>query len=223
MMQNSIMRPSGLVARVPARQQQRVRMPMRVRAEEKVTSDAPSIPAGDNSQPPPPMDSYSRIEAPVRGGEGAPGKIPDGGPPVATRYNEIDKILINNDGQDEKAILGNEIAFPDAFRFKGAAPEIINCRLAMLGFIAAIGAELATHKGLLQQFKIAPLPIAATFLLFTVASLVPISKGVPRKGGKDWGGLPQFTPDAELINGRVAMIGIVGLIIADKLAGGSLL
>ncbi len=47
-------------------------------------------------------------------------------------------------------------------------------------------------------------------------------QGVPRKGGKDWGGLPMFTPDAELINGRVAMIGIVGLIIGDKLAGGSL-
>lgn len=37
------------------------------------------------------------------------------------------------------------------------------------------------------------------------------------------GGLPFFTSDAELINGRIAMLGIVGLIIADKLAGGSLL
>lgn len=35
---------------------------------------------------------------------------------------------------------------------------------------------------------------------------VPILRGAPRKGGKDWGGLPQFTPDAELINGRLAMV-----------------
>jgi len=218
------MRPAGLAARLPARQLSKSRVAMRVRAEDTTTtSSAPSAPVGDNSQPPQLNDSYSRIEAPVRGGEGAPGTIPDGGPPVATRFNEIDRILINNDGQDERAILGNEIAFPDAFRFKGAAPEIINSRLAMLGFVAAIGAEAASHQGLLQQFKLAPLPIAATFLLFTVASLVPISKGVPRKGGKDWGGLPQFTPDAELVNGRIAMLGIVGLIIADKLAGGSLL
>ena len=50
-----------------------------------------------------------RIEAPVRGGEGAPGKIPDGGPPVASRYNDIDLSLINNDGQDERSILGNGV------------------------------------------------------------------------------------------------------------------
>ena len=48
-----------------------------------------------------------RIEAPVRGGEGAPGTIPDGGPPVGERLGQIDRILINNDGADEKAILGN--------------------------------------------------------------------------------------------------------------------
>ena len=56
-----------------------------------------------------------------------------------------------------------------------------------------------------------------------MASLIPISKGIPRKGGKDWGGLAQFTPDAELVNGRIAMLGIVGLVIADTLSGGSLL
>lgn len=43
----------------------------------------------------------------MRGGEGAPGKIPDGGPPVATRFSELDNVLINNDGADERAILGN--------------------------------------------------------------------------------------------------------------------
>lgn len=49
-------------------------------------------------------------------------------------------------------------------------------RLAMLGFIAAISAEFASHKGLLQQYRMAPGPIAVVFLLFTVASLIPISK-----------------------------------------------
>ena len=49
-------------------------------------------------------------------------------------------------------------------------------RLAMLGFVAAISAEFASHKGLLQQYRMAPLPIAAVFLLFTIASLIPISK-----------------------------------------------
>ncbi len=52
-------------------------------------------------------------------------------------------------------------------------------RLAMLGFIAAISAEFASHKGLLQQYRMAPGPIAVVFLLFTVASLIPISKVRP--------------------------------------------
>ena len=51
------------------------------------------IPVKDKGQ----VDSYQRIEAPVRGGEGAPGKIPDGGRPVTERQNELDKMLIQND------------------------------------------------------------------------------------------------------------------------------
>jgi hypothetical protein len=33
----------------------------------------------------------------------------------------------------EKEILGTEVSIADAFRFKGALPEVANCRLAMLG------------------------------------------------------------------------------------------
>ena len=50
------------------------------------------------------------------------------------------------------------------------------CRLAMLGFIAAVGAELATGRKVSQQIAIAPGPIAGVFLLFTVASMIPILK-----------------------------------------------
>ena len=51
------------------------------------------IPLKDKGQ----TDSYQRIEAPVRGGEGAPGKIPDGGPPVTERQNSLDQLLVQND------------------------------------------------------------------------------------------------------------------------------
>ncbi len=42
---------------------------------------------------------------------------------------------------------------PDAFRFKGAAPEIINCRLAMLGAFAGLTAELATGRSIIEQYR----------------------------------------------------------------------
>jgi len=184
-----------------------------VRASEKI-DEVENMPVYDKGQ----KNSYERIEAPVRGGEQQPGKIPDGGPPVGERNNSLDNFLIQNQGSAEKSILGDEVAFPDAMRFKGAAPEVINCRLAMLGFVAAAGAELATGRPVWEQFAIAPVPIVATFFTIIVASLVPILRGVQRRGGKDWGGLAAFTPDAELINGRLAMIGFVGLILGDVIA-----
>jgi len=201
-----------LVSRVPSRT---ARHAVVVRAEKKLESFNvnPQVDVVDAGQ----QDSYSRIEAPVRGGEQQKGNIPDGGPPVASRNNDYDQFFIQNEGSQEKDILGTEVALPDALRFKGAAPEVINSRLAMLGFVAAAGAELATGTPVWDQVRTAPGPIAATFLLIIVASLIPIVKGVPRKGGAAWGGLKAFTSDAELINGRLAMIGFVGLIFADWL------
>ena len=70
----------------------------------------------------------------------------------------------------------------------------------MLGVFAALGAEAATGKNVFEQMKIAPIPIALTFLLFTVATAVPVLKGVPRKGNS------LFTADAELVNGEGSLV-----------------
>ena len=81
--------------------------------------------------------------------------------------------------------------------FAVVAPEVINCRLAMLGFVAAVAVEAATGRNVIQQAQAAPLPIALISLTFIVASLVPIVRGVPRRGNSI------FTADAELWNGRL--------------------
>lgn len=101
-------------------------------------------------------------------------------------------------------------------RFAGAIPEVANSRLAMLGVLAALGAEFATGLNVFEQSKAAPIPIILTFFTFTLATAIPVFKGVPRKGN-DF-----FSSNAELVNGRVAMIGFLGIIISTFYTGHAL-
>ena len=41
-------------------------------------------------------------------------------------------------------------------RFAGAVPEVANCRLAMIGVLAAIAGEVVGKKNVFEQIKIAP-------------------------------------------------------------------
>eukprot|EP00798_Chlamydomonas_sp_ICE-L_P016508 gene16508-biopygen25447 len=100
--------------------------------------------------------------------------------------------------------------------FGGKAPEITNGRLAMLGFIAALGAELATGESVFAQLQDAPIFIPATFALFIVASIIPMNKN---KKAESVGPL---TPDAELVNGRAAMIGFAALLAIEAIKGDAL-
>jgi len=152
-------------------------------------------------------DSFQRIEEPARGRV-----APDGGPPLSERQTALDKLLVDQDSANEQQFLGTAVAFPDAMRFKGAAPEVINSRLAMLGFVLAVGLEAITGKNVIEQVQSWPLATAAVFGTFIVASLIPILRGVPRKDG-----LGPFTAKAEILNGRVAMVGFTGLVLQEAI------
>jgi hypothetical protein len=101
--------------------------------------------------------------------------------------------------------------------FSGPAPEIINGRLAMMGFIAAVGAEIASGEPVLRQWAEEPTGIAAFFLLIIAGSLAPMFLGVQRK--ESFGPL---SPNAEQFNGRAAMIGFAAMLILEQVNGRSL-
>lgn len=106
-------------------------------------------------------------------------------------------------------------SFWSVFAFDGAAPETINCRLAMLGFVWAVIAEKATGLTVLEQL-FSPGQTGLVFFIgaiqiFTYASLVPIMNGE----STDARSFGPFTARAERWNGRAAMIGFAALIITE--------
>jgi hypothetical protein len=105
----------------------------------------------------------------------------------------------------------------DALAFSGPAPERINGRLAMVGFVSALAVEASRGGGLLSQAGSGSglAWFAATAAVLSVASLVPVLKGdstEARSGGV-------MSADAELWNGRFAMLGLVALAFTEYLTG----
>jgi Chlorophyll A-B binding protein len=86
--------------------------------------------------------------------------------------------------------------------FDGPAPELVNGRLAMLGFFSALAAELATGEGVLKQASEAPGLVLATFAVFGIASFIPLFKGVKPEDER----AGPLTADVERFNGRAACV-----------------
>ncbi|KAL3833912.1 hypothetical protein ACJIZ3_008648 [Penstemon smallii] len=109
--------------------------------------------------------------------------------------------------------------FIDVLGFSGPAPERINGRLAMIGFVAAIGVELANGQDIFSQVQNGGFPLfLGTSALLSMASLIPLFKGVTVESKS--GNL--MTSDSELWNGRFAMLGLVALAFTEFLKGGAL-
>ncbi|KAI3889066.1 hypothetical protein MKW92_034425 [Papaver armeniacum] len=110
--------------------------------------------------------------------------------------------------------------FGDLLAFSGPAPERINGRLAMIGFVAAMGVEVARGTDVAAQLADGGLPwFVITSVVLSVASLIPLSQGVSVESKSD--GL--MSSSAEMWNGRVAMLGLVALVLTEVAKGGALI
>ncbi|CAI8586379.1 unnamed protein product [Vicia faba] len=109
--------------------------------------------------------------------------------------------------------------FSDLMAFSGPAPERINGRLAMIGFVAALGVEIAKGQGLFEQISGGGVPwFLGTSVLLSLASLIPFFQGVSVESKSK----SIMSSDAELWNGRIAMLGLVALAFTEFIKGTSL-
>ncbi|XP_020520229.1 early light-induced protein 1, chloroplastic isoform X2 [Amborella trichopoda] len=109
--------------------------------------------------------------------------------------------------------------FTDILAFSGPGPERINGRLAMVGFVSALGVELARGNDVASQLASGGLWwFVGSSAVLTLASLIPLLKGVDVESKKN--GI--MNPEAEIWNGRFAMLGLVALVFTEYLKGGAL-
>ncbi|KAH7428049.1 hypothetical protein KP509_10G073000 [Ceratopteris richardii] len=109
------------------------------------------------------------------------------------------------------------------FAVDGAAPETINGRMAMVGFVWALVAEKMTGLSVMEQLfhpsTSGILWFAGVVQLFTAASVIPFLNG-ESTDARRWG---PFNAKAERWNGRLAMIGFVSLLVDEAIRQAPLL
>ncbi|GLJ41884.1 hypothetical protein SUGI_0867280 [Cryptomeria japonica] len=109
--------------------------------------------------------------------------------------------------------------FGDVFAFSGPAPETINGRLAMVGFVSAVAVELASGEDLVTQLTSGGLTwFVYSAVMLSVASLVPMFNGTSAESKSQ----AIFSSSAEMLNGRLAMLGLAALAVTEYVKGGPL-
>lgn len=113
-------------------------------------------------------------------------------------------------------------AFKNTMAFGGWAPETINGRVAQIAFVAGLGAELSTGESFTAQFSEHVGAIVFASGLITLASFMPNMQNTDEYKANPETLKPSapWTIDAERANGRGAMVGLVSMLILEKVIGG---
>lgn len=98
----------------------------------------------------------------------------------------------------------------DIMRFDSFAPELINGRLAMLGYASGSIVKNVTGEAFSDQLVTNIVPFAAATAIITAATLVPIARGVDPRQASD---SDSYT--AEVWIGRLAMLGFALTLVVD--------
>ena len=90
----------------------------------------------------------------------------------------------------------------------------------MIGFVSAMAVELSNGQDVFTQIANGGIPwFLGTSIVLTLASLIPLFKGISVKSKSDG----FMTSDAEMWNGRFAMLGLVALAFTENVKGGNLI
>ena len=108
--------------------------------------------------------------------------------------------------------------FDDFFAFKSWGPEIVNGRLAMLGFVSGAAAEITSGETTLSQFSAHHWAFVLAAVLFTAASFMPRFQGetTAKPESKENG---MWKASTELLNGRAAMVGLSAMFVQEAITG----
>ncbi|GLC52620.1 hypothetical protein PLESTB_000649900 [Pleodorina starrii] len=146
--------------------------------------------------------------------------------------DDQNRVRIDTSSPLPAAVAGFSVeAYQPVLRADSPSAETINGRVAMVGFLGIAVTEILTNQSALQQLSspVGAAAAAAVGLLTLAASIAPAVVGrVPAASvvasENDIfpdGPLPYtWNALAEKLNGRVAMVGTLGLILAEQFARG---
>ena len=110
--------------------------------------------------------------------------------------------------------------FGETMGFAGWAPEVVNGRVAPLAFVAGVGAEAVTGETLPAQFHDHVFSLAFVSTLVFLASFAPgfMAKTYTSEPSTK-GAFGPFSPDTELVHGRLAMVGLAAAFYLEATTG----
>ena len=151
--------------------------------------------------------------------------------PAATMFNNIephpgvikDNTLEAFTAKYDYAVVGKKTVattFLDSMSFSGSLPELLNGRLAMIGFVEALEAEMLGKGTVVEQLQMNSsadvmydIVIGIIIGLVVIGSIIPINSKNLLPEDANWGPFNSFV---EMLHCRLAMIGFVTVLYLEN-------